>query len=37
MTKIPKIYNKTIRILIVEDEMILAMGMKCSLNDFAVT
>lgn len=34
MTKIPKIYNKTIRILIVEDEMILAIGMKCSLNDF---
>lgn len=34
MTKIPEIYNKTVNILIVEDEILLAMGMKCSLLDF---
>ncbi|MGB7403398.1 MAG: response regulator [Arcobacter sp.] len=34
MTKIPNLTQKDINILIVEDETLLAMGMKCVLNEF---
>lgn len=34
MTKIPNLMQKDINILIVEDETLLAMGMKCALNEF---
>lgn len=34
MTKIPTLSAREIEILIVEDEMLLAMGMKCSLYNF---
>lgn len=34
MTKIPNLLEKDISILIVEDETILAMGMKCTLEQF---
>jgi two-component system, response regulator PdtaR len=34
LTKIPNLIDKDLNILLVEDEIILAMGMKCTLNDF---
>lgn len=35
MTKIPNLFKKEIEILIVEDEMILAMGIQCTLNKYS--
>lgn len=37
LTKNPLLLDKNLEILIVEDEILLAMAMKCTLNDFGLT